>query len=84
MVFLFDNATGHSAYADYALRASRMNKEWGGKQGFLRDGYYLEVNGNKVVQSMSFGHDDTISKERWGEPKGLQVVLQERGLWPVS
>lgn len=23
-----------------------------------------------------------LSKEKWGEPKGLQVVLQERGLWP--
>lgn len=29
-LFLFDNATSHSAFADDALRAKRMNKGWGG------------------------------------------------------
>lgn len=80
--FLFDNATSHSAFADDGLRANRMNKGWGGKQGLLRDRYYLDADGNRIVQSMSFGHDIKLSKDKWGEPKGLQVVLQERGLWP--
>jgi hypothetical protein len=35
-LFLFDNATNHSSYADDALIASKMNKTDGGQQPFLR------------------------------------------------
>ena len=35
LLFLFDNATSHSTYADDALRASEMNKRDGGQQPFL-------------------------------------------------
>lgn len=32
VLFLFDNATSHSAYAEDALRVGRMHKKWGEKQ----------------------------------------------------
>lgn len=89
-LFLFDNATSHCAYAQNALRASRMNKGWGGKQPVMRDGYFTDKEGKRVIQKMTFKrHNFTSSsvkthpiKKMWGEPKGLQVVLEERGLWP--
>ena len=31
---------------------------------------------------MSFGLDETLPLKQGGKPKGLQVVLEERGLWP--
>lgn len=73
-LFLFDNATSHSAYATDALRASKMNKGKGGKQPCMRDGYYTDGEGNTVIQTMTV--------ENTSEPKGLQIVLEERNLWP--
>ena len=40
LLFLFDNATSHSVYAQNALRTANMNKEMGGKQSILRDRWY--------------------------------------------
>ena len=37
LVFLFDQSSGHCAYADDALIAHKMNVSDGGKQPFLRD-----------------------------------------------
>ena len=37
-LFFIDNSQGHSAYAEDALLASRMNVNPGGKQAQMRDG----------------------------------------------
>ena len=36
LLFLFDQSSGHCAYADDALIASKMNVSDGGKQPFMR------------------------------------------------
>lgn len=76
LLFLFDNATSHSVYADNALRSGNMNKGPGGKQSWLRNGWF-EKDGMQVEQSMSF-------QEMNGQftQKGVQRVLEERSLWP--
>jgi hypothetical protein len=62
-LFLFDNATSHCAYAEDELKASRMNKEWGGGQPHMRDGYYYKPSGTKVIQKMSFAHNSEVPKQ---------------------
>ena len=68
-LFLFDNATSHSAYSDNALRACMINLRPGGGQAHLRPGKN-SLTGD--IQPMVMAD---------GTPKGLQMVLQERGLW---
>ena len=79
-VWMFDNSTGHGAFAPDALVASKLNLNAGGKQSQLRDGWFLNANGNRVTQPMSFPADCADVAQR-GKPKGAKVVLQERGLW---
>jgi len=68
-LFLFDNATSHSAFSKDALRARTMNLRMGGAQPTLRPG----------INSLSGEIQPMVIPE--GIPKGLQIVLQERGLW---
>ena len=68
-LFLFDNATSHSAYSHDALRACMMNLRPGGKQAHLRPGMNsltAEIQLMVIADSMA---------------KGLLMVLQERGSW---
>lgn len=81
-LFLFDNVTSHSAFAEDALRANKMNKSWRGKQLSIRDGYFISRDGMKVIQKITFEHDEDRPKKMWDQPKGLQVILEERRLWP--
>lgn len=91
-LFLFDNSANHGLYAENALRAQNMNLSSGGSQSFLRDGYMgtdptsthvmweyatLSVNGQQVIKTTEFGEPIKIQK-------GLQQVLNERGLWPIG
>ena len=76
-LLLFDNATSHATFANDALRTSQMNKGSGGKQAWLRSGYYHDANGNRHEQPMFF-EDDSGKRCQ----KGIQMVLEERGLWP--
>lgn len=73
-IFIFDNSSGHSAYAADALRAGNMNANPGGKQSLLRDGWYIKTSADgtreKVQQTMV---------DEAGVAKGLKRVLQERG-----
>lgn len=64
LLFLFDQSSGHTAYDDDALIASRMNVKPGGCQPKMRDTVY-----DGVTQRMVF--DD-------GTPKGMRQVLIER------
>ena len=40
LLFLFDNATSHSVYKSDALQVKNMEKGPGGKQSFIRDGWF--------------------------------------------
>ncbi len=72
-----DNSQGHSAYAEDALRVSHMNLRPGGKQARMRNGWFMRGN-EKVMQPMVFPADHP---QYPNQPKGMQHVLQERGLW---
>ncbi len=81
LVFIFDNATSHSVYAEDALRVAKMNKGEGGQQPLLRNGWYKD--GDVVVeQEMFFTREDPATGTNCKVPKGIQRVLEERGLWP--
>jgi len=68
-LFLFDNATSHSAFAADALRAKKMSLRPGGAQSKLRAGT------NPLTGTSQSMVDPN------GNPKGLKWVLEERGLW---
>ena len=68
-LFMFDNATSHSAYALDALRARSMSLRPGGAQSLLRSGFNPHTGKS---QEMIFPN---------GQAKGLKVVLEERSLW---
>jgi len=74
-LFAFDNATSHVAFTADTLWAKQMNLGRGGKQPQMRPTTY----GNGIVQEMCFppAHPPLL----YGEPKGLKIVLKERGLW---
>jgi hypothetical protein len=76
-LFTFDQSTNHAAYADNALRASKMQYKPGGKQAILRDGWFGDRSN---VQSMIFPMDHIDIKLR-GAAKGLRQVLKERALF---
>ena len=87
LVFMFDNATSHSVYAEDALRVANMCLGEGHRQSFLRPGWHQHpVSGTIVNQPMWTWEPDPL-----GIPgamkrvqKGIKIVLQERGLWPES
>ena len=64
--FIFDNAPSHRKMADDALNVDKMNVGPGGKQPKMRD----TVWGGAVQRLVD---DD-------GVPKGMRIVLQERGV----
>ncbi|RPA87789.1 hypothetical protein BJ508DRAFT_357373 [Ascobolus immersus RN42] len=84
-LFAFDNASNHSAFAEDALVASRMNLEPGGKKPCMRETSYEKSAEDKTLiqQSMVFPPDYWDFPLR-NKPKGIKVVLRERGLWPAS
>ncbi|KAJ3561191.1 hypothetical protein NP233_g10346 [Leucocoprinus birnbaumii] len=77
-LILVDNSQGHCAYAEDALIASRMNLKPSGKQARLRNGWYFNELGEKVIQSMIFLPDH---QEFPNQLKGMKQVLQEQKLW---
>lgn len=76
-MFTFDNASGHSAYAMDALRVSIMtlNPSDQPEKLFMRPGWYVGTDGQRVVQDMVQTVDGTRVNV------GVKVVLMERGLW---
>ena len=69
MIIVFDQAKIHTAFDDDALITSRMNVGPGGKQPVMRLSPSYLING--APQRMTL--DDGI-------PKGLKIVLEERGV----
>ena len=85
LLFLFDNATSHSVFALDALQVDEMNKSTGGQQKFLRDGWYINSEGNTIRQEMSFLNPSSVSDQPLLKvQKGVQMVLEERSLWPKN
>lgn len=75
-LFVFDNSSGHLAFAPDALIASRLNLSDGGIHTQpMRNGWYLGANGERVEHSM-------VTAD--GIPKGLRTILSERGLWQTG
>jgi hypothetical protein len=53
LLFIFDNSSGHASFAPDALLASRMNLGPGGKNvKVMRDGWYIDGNGQKVTTTL--------------------------------
>lgn len=63
LIFLFDQSSGHTAFAENALNVNRMNVRPGGVQPVLRDTIW-----NGRLQRMVFSN---------GTPKGMRQVLTE-------
>jgi hypothetical protein len=74
-IFAFDHSSSHTKVADDSLNAFTMNLKSGGKQPVMRDTIY-----NGRVQQMVFSSDYPDEKLS-GKPKGMRIILQERGLW---
>ena len=73
-LFVFDNATSHKAFAADTLIASKVRLRDGGKYVPMRDGWYINEDGVRVVQKMVVD----------GKNRGAQSILKERGLWPSA
>ena len=65
-LFLFDNAPSHKKCSDDVLNVKRMNVKPGGKQPVMSDTMW-----NGEVQKLV---------DENGYPKGMKLVLQERGV----
>ena len=66
IVWLFDHSSCHAAMPDDALDVSKMNVNPGGKQRVMWDGWWG-------------GKPQKMNNAR-GIPKGMQLVLEERGI----
>ena len=67
LCWIFDQSSGHNAFAADALVASRMNVKPGGKQPVMHPGQLPDGRRQLMVDS-------------YGRPKGLKQVLEERGV----
>ncbi|KAF8546588.1 hypothetical protein OG21DRAFT_1479657 [Imleria badia] len=88
--FVFDQSSAHGAFVKDALNAKEMNVRPGGKQRKMHDTVIPMDNPNPLLrgmpQTMVFPVD--LSSEHpdhtfCGQPKGMQCVLEERGLLSV-
>jgi hypothetical protein len=77
-LFAFDNSSNHHKNAPDALRASQLSKSDGGKNvPLFRPGWFIE-DGVRVAQTMQVEINAQLKQ------KGIQRILQERGLWNNS
>ena len=77
-LFLFDNATSHAIYSEDALRVQKMNKGTGEQQPFLRDGWFEKDNQRHIQPLNFFKQENDVLVQ-----KGIQMILEERSLWPA-
>ncbi|KIJ25471.1 hypothetical protein M422DRAFT_273562, partial [Sphaerobolus stellatus SS14] len=85
--FFFDQSSVHGAYSPDALNSKEMNSSPGGKQRKMHPTTIPMDNPNPLLrgvpQLMVFPDDlpsDHPHYEHRGKPKGMKVVLEERGL----
>ncbi|KAF7332403.1 DDE family endonuclease [Mycena kentingensis (nom. inval.)] len=87
-VFIFDCSSAHEAYASDALLAHKMNRGPGGKVPCMHE---TIIPGTTRRQSMVFKEGDMLPVDKdnkpirsfIGQPKGMELVLKERGLLGV-
>ena len=88
--FYFDQSTNHAAFPPDSLNAREMNVKPGGKQRRMHSTVIPEDNPHPhlcgQVQEMIF--PSTLPPthpyyEFYGQPKGMHVILEERGLWDI-
>lgn len=76
-VWLFDNATYHSAYVDDALVANRMNFKPGGQLPVMQEGF---IHSKGRPQPRTFSDNHCTLALRW-LPKVMKQMLIEQGLY---
>ncbi|GBB92112.1 hypothetical protein RclHR1_19680002 [Rhizophagus clarus] len=67
-IFCFDQSTNHNAMVADALIATRMNLSSGDAQPKMRDSWYINEDGNKIMQSMVFPDNHKLK----GKLKGIK------------
>lgn len=80
--FMFDNTTNHSVYAKDALCVKNINENQGGQQFFLRPSWYITPNDKTKTQNMWVYNNNAATGNAVQVQKGIQLVLEEQGLWP--
>jgi len=75
---MVDNSQGHGIYASDALLTRDMNFNPAGSQPRLREGWFINISGEKVTQDMNFPADHPKFPDK---PKGMKQILTERGLY---
>jgi hypothetical protein len=85
-VFVFDCSSAHEAYGPNALRVQNMNLGSGGKQSRLRD--TIIPSDDPLIPEHLRGQrqemcypDNYIVQSLANQPKGIEQVLSERGIW---
>ena len=76
-LIMVDKSQGHTAYAEDALLASKMNLNAGGAVPKLWDGWFMQDE-NWITQPMVFPTDHPTLNA--GKPKGIKQVLLEQEL----
>ena len=71
-LFILDNSNVHTKKAANQLNASVMNVGPGGKQPYMRPGWYMK-DGVRIEQEMVFS-----SGPHCGKQKGMRAVVEER------
>jgi hypothetical protein len=85
-VFIFNCSSVHGAYAKTALRVQNMNLSPGGKQSRLRNSIIPSddpcISSHLWGQTQQFVYSNSHpDPKKVGQPKGVQAILEERGLW---
>ena len=86
-VFLFDNSKCHGIMAPDALVANLMNLNPGGAQSKMRDGWYVNSLGERVVQNMCFavGDEVLVGFKDKGQGKVAETgMVVESSSWPLG
>ena len=91
LVFVFDNWSAHNSHAVDALSVNKMNINPGGKNvPIMRDTHIPKDNPHGYagkLQCMQFDKSLPVHhpyKKFEGQLKGIKVILEERGLIPVT
>ncbi|RPA91852.1 hypothetical protein L873DRAFT_1866135 [Choiromyces venosus 120613-1] len=80
-LFLFDNSKIHDSLPPNALQVYHMNLNPGGEAPIMRDTWFTDHTGNRVFQATNYHDLLHIAAMYRAKPKGLKVILPERGLW---
>jgi len=78
---MVDNSQGHGIYAPDTLLTRDMNFNPSGSQPRLRNGWFINGLGEKVVQEMVFPTDHPTFPDK---PKGMKQTLTEQGLFQAK